>query len=156
MDNFQLGIIFLQIIILIAFLVVLINFIGKIRFSGQQNINNKKYIYNLLEEYSLDIFDKIEEIHYELEDDRDNMRRFAQQQISWQTVKKELPSPLRRVLLLEDEIKTEHEGFLNASQESWTVQSLHEKNKYLTLDLGKISHWKPLVKTKKKALNPKI
>ena len=143
MDYFHFGLILFQILISVSFVILLINFYKQKKILHQEKLNNKRDFSKFVEEFTLEVFDKIEELQYELGDVHQQIRTFLQQQVSWRTVKKELPETSQMVLLLQDKTKTEHTGFLNFSKENWTLQSLGCSPKKLSLE--NISHWKPIV-----------
>ncbi len=143
MDFFHLGLIAFQIIILCVFATFLRRFSRQKKVLHQENLNNKRYFSKSLEESTLEVFDKIEELQYELGDVHQQMMKFLQQQVSWRTVKKELPDSLYMVLLLKNKTKSEHKGFLNKIKDTWTIQSLGSSDQNFSLE--EISHWKPIV-----------
>ncbi len=144
MEYFHAGLIGFQLFTCIIFVILLRRFSKQKIGIQARNLIQKRDLSKYLEECTLEIFDKIEEIKYELGDIRQQMTGFMQQQISWRTVKKELPNTSQMVLLLRHKTKTEHVGFLNPSTQDWRVPSVKGPSvKHFRLD--EISHWKPLV-----------
>lgn len=143
MDYFQMGIISSQIVLLIIFLIWGKYWRQKTKYLGEEKRQQDHSFERHVEDMTLDIFDKIEELEYEVNDIHKLMITFQQQQISWRTLKKEQPEVFKRVLLLHSKNKTEHTGYLNADKLGWTAHTPGGQSYEVHID--EFSHWKELV-----------
>lgn len=105
--------------------------------------NHKRYFLGYMDTLKKKYDGNLEKLDGEMKDVDQRMSGFLQNQISWRTVKKELPDPRIMVLLLKDKTKSEHPGFLNDSKEGWVIHALGKRDKKVSL--SHISHWKHLV-----------
>ena len=143
MDYFQMVILSCQIVLLIIYFIWGKRFTKKKRQTLADIKRQNDYFSRSMEDMTLDIFDKIEELEYEVNEIHKQLMRFHQQQIGWITLKKEYPQILHRVLLLHTTDKTEHIGYLNSCKSTWTTQRIGGKSDALGID--EFSHWKTLV-----------
>jgi len=88
-----------------------------------------------------DMEEKMKNLEVDINQIHAHLIKLHQDQISWLCAKKELPEPAQMMLLL-DHHKKEYHGYLNRDKESWTITSLGNPMKKVSLE--KVSHWKPI------------
>lgn len=108
-----------------------------------ESVFQKRYFLQHLDESTSDLFDKMEDLKYDMMEIQKCVLANLNDKVNWTDLKQKHPVPLELVLLKLKDSQVPYKGCLNQEKNGWTLLSPFQGKSILKM--GEVTFWKPII-----------